>query len=220
MALTRPRTEATAKRGDDWRRSTAIMAARNDMPAASAACSARPSHESPARQSAGLEIDWWQGSAGWRRGQWPRSFSNTARPAETRAQGVSALRHFNLPLSHPDLVSHPQPVTSCSLTHPSRLLAIHFHSHLTYLKPSLVDFSFALRFTHCCSQPGRPLTALSSRVSGISSCCTQHPITSPSSDLPAAKTPVYRGTCCSAACFPTRRWPHPRRALLRPRPFF
>jgi hypothetical protein len=116
---------------------------------------ARPSHDSPARQSAGLKIDWWQGSAGGRADQWPRPSQTPLGQQRPRAQGVSALRHFNLPLSLPDLVSHPNP--SRLLAHPPVETARDtFPSHLTYLKLSLADFSFALRFNSCCSTLAGP----------------------------------------------------------------
>ena len=158
--------------GDDWRLIHRYARARSDMPATPApsvirdhpllvhfgafalgvihthhpALHGRPTSRPHARLRA-LKIDWWQGSAK-TNGQ---GLSQTPLGQQrSRAQSVSALRHFNLPLSLPNLVSHPQPVTSAR-SPPVETARDTFHSHLTYLKPSLADFSFALRLNHCCS---------------------------------------------------------------------
>lgn len=164
---------------------------------------ARPSHESPARQSAGLEIDWWQGSAETNGQGLSQTPLGSQRP---RAQGVSALRHFNLPLSLPDVVSHPQPVTSARSPPVVETARDTFHSHLTYLKPSLADFSFALRLNFRLSilagpSPRFPLAVSSPPVQAV------HTITSPTFHLPDPKHPSIEGRV--AAQHVSQRPPRP-----------
>lgn len=133
---------------------------------------ARPSHESPARYSAGLEIDWWQGFVA------GTEANGQALPQTPLGQQdlepTSFQRCDTLTCRFPSQTSFRIPSPSRLLAQPSlRPLAIHFILiNISQTVAGRFPFRFALQLS--LFHPGRPFTALSPHPSALPTLPSRH----------------------------------------------